>query len=162
MQIDDARLSGQFPGAAAARAPAPLALLARLGTALTPSWLLCLLARLAMAAIFFLSARTKVDGFLHIKDSTYALFMEEYHVPLLPPVIAAHVTTYAETLFSTLLALGLGTRFAASALLVMTAVIEIFIYPDAWPTHLTWAALLLLLLGRGGGAVSLDRALGIP
>jgi putative oxidoreductase len=82
-------------------------------------------------------------------------------VPLLSPGLAAHLATYAEHLFPILLVLGLCTRLSALALLGMTAVIQIFVYPDAWPTHLSWAALLLYLVGRGAGAVSLDRALGI-
>ncbi|MFJ3045361.1 DoxX family protein [Herbaspirillum chlorophenolicum] len=123
--------------------------------------LLALVARVAMAAIFFLSGRTKVSGFLTIKDGTYVLFQEEYRLPLVPPDIAAHLAAYAEHLFPLLLVLGLFTRGAALALLGMTAVIEIFVYPDAWPTHLSWAGLLLLLVARGGGAWSLDRRFGI-
>ncbi len=123
--------------------------------------LLALVARVAIASIFFLSGRTKVSGFLDIKDSTYVLFQEEYHLPLVPPDLAAHMATYAEHFFPLLLILGLFTRGAALALLGMTAVIEIFVYPDAWPTHLSWAALLLLLVARGGGAWSLDRRFGL-
>ena len=82
-------------------------------------------------------------------------------MPVLPPEIAAHLATYAEHLFPILLVLGLFTRFSALALLGMTAVIQIFVYPDAWPTHLSWAGLLLFLIGRGGGVLSLDRAFGI-
>jgi len=123
--------------------------------------LLAMVARGAIAAIFFLSGRTKVSGFLTIKDGTYVLFQDEYHLPLVPPDIAAHLATYAEHLFPLLLVLGLFTRASALALLGMTAVIEIFVYPDAWPTHLGWAGLLLLLVARGGGAWSLDRRFGI-
>ncbi|WP_432241195.1 DoxX family protein [Herbaspirillum robiniae] len=123
--------------------------------------LLALVARLSMAAVFFYSGRTKVSGLLTIKDSTYALFQDEYRLPLVPPDIAAHMAAYAEHLFPLLLVLGLFTRGAALALLGMTAVIEIFVYPDAWPTHLSWAGLLLLLVARGGGAWSLDRRFGI-
>jgi putative oxidoreductase len=123
--------------------------------------ILTLVARLGVAAIFFQSGRTKVDGILHITDGTYSLFESEYHVPLLSPVVAAHAATYAEHLFSILLVLGLFTRLSALAFLGMTAVIEIFVYPDAWPTHLSWAGLLLFLIARGGGRFSLDRALKI-
>jgi len=122
---------------------------------------IALAARIAIAAIFFYSARTKVDGLLTIKDSTFLLFEEEYKVPLLPPEFAAHMATYAEHLFPILLVLGLFTRLSAAALLGMTAVIQIFVYPDAWPTHLTWAVPMLYLIGRGGGAWSIDRPLGI-
>lgn len=123
--------------------------------------LLALVDRIAIAAIFFQSGRTKVGGLLTVTDSTYALFRDEYKVPLLPPQIAAHVAAYAEHLFPILLALGLFTRLSALGLLGMTAVIQLFVYPDAWPTHLSWAALLLYLVARGGGVVSLDRVFGI-
>ena len=123
--------------------------------------LLALVARISVAAIFFLSGRTKVDGLLTVNDSAYTLFREEYHLPLIPPLFAAHMAAYAEHLFPALLLLGLFTRLSAAALLGMTAVIQIFVYPDAWPTHLSWAGLLLLLMARGGGVVSLDRSIGV-
>lgn len=122
---------------------------------------LALVDRTAIAAIFFLSGRTKVDGFLNVNESAYALFREEYKVPVIPPEIAAHVAAYAEHIFPVLLVLGLFTRLSAIALLGMTAVIQIFVYPDAWPTHLSWAGLLLYLAARGAGPVSLDRAFGV-
>lgn len=122
-----------------------------------PDALLLLLARLAVAAVFFLSGRTKVEGWLTITDGTYELFRTEYALPLIPPDIAAHAATYSEHLFPVLLVLGLFTRPAALALLGMTAVIQLFVYPDAWPTHLTWAALLLPLIARGAGRWSLDQ-----
>jgi putative oxidoreductase len=103
-----------------------------------------------------------VTGVLTISPSTYALFADEYRVPLLPPEVSAHIATYAEHLFPLLLVLGLFTRISALALLGMTLVIQTFVYPDAWPTHLSWAAILLFLIGRGGGAISLDRALRLP
>ena len=127
-----------------------------------PEWVIALVMRLGVAGVFFLSGRTKVDGFLHITDSTYALFQSEYKLPLVSPSIAAHLATYAEHLFSVLLVLGLFTRLSAGAFFLMTLVIEIFVYPDAWPTHLSWAALLLYLIARGGGALSMDRLLKIP
>lgn len=123
--------------------------------------LLALAARAAVGAIFFLSGRTKVDGFLTVNDTAYTLFREDYRVPLLPPELAAHLATYAEHLFPILLVIGLFTRVSALALLGMTAVIQIFVYPGAWPTHLSWAALMLYLIGRGAGPVSLDRAFGL-
>ena len=121
--------------------------------------LLLLVARVAIAAIFFLSGRTKVEGLLTITDSTYELFRTEYALPLVSPQIAAHAATYSEHLFPALLVMGLFTRPAAAALLGMTLVIEIFVYPDAWPTHLSWAAILLLVVARGGGKWSIDRTL---
>lgn len=126
---------------------------------LLPPALLLLVARLGIAAVFFLSGRTKVTGFLELKPSTYTLFRSEYALPLIPPEWAAHLATYAEHLFPLLLVLGLLTRPAAAALLGMTLVIEVFVYPDAWPVHLTWAGLLLPLLVYGGGAWSLDRVI---
>jgi putative oxidoreductase len=122
---------------------------------------LALASRFGIAAIFFMSGRTKVTGFLTLTDGAYELFRTDYKLPLIPPEIAAHLAAYAEHLFPVLLVLGLFTRLSALALLGMTLVIEIFVYPDAWPTHLSWAALLLYLAGRGGGTLALDRALGI-
>jgi len=140
---------------------APYSRVAAAADRLIPGDVLLLTARLGAAAIFFLSGRTKVDGLLHIKDSTYSLFETDYKLPLVPPDIAAHAATYSEHLFPILLVLGLFTRVGALALLGMTLVIEIFVYPDAWPTHLSWAAILLPLIARGGGAWSLDRLLGL-
>jgi putative oxidoreductase len=140
----------------------PLALYRRGGEAaarILPRDLLLLVARVGIAAIFFLSGRTKVEGFLTLRDSTYELFRTEYALPLVDPVMAAHVAAYSEHLFPILLVLGLFTRPAALALLGMTLVIEIFVYPEAWPTHLSWAALLLLLIAKGPGDWSFDRIL---
>ena len=125
-----------------------------------PRDLLLLVARAGIAAIFFLSGRTKVEGLLTITDSARDLFATEYVLPLVPPNVAVHAATYAEHLFPILLVLGLFTRGAAAALLGMTLVIEIFVYPDAWPTHLSWTAILLPLIARGPGRWSLDNALG--
>ncbi len=95
-------------------------------------------------------------------DAAKSLFETEYVLPLVRPNIADYAATYSEHLFPILLVFGLLvfgllTRGAAAALPGMTLVIEVFVYPDAWPTHLSWAALLLYLIGRGAGAVSLDR-----
>jgi putative oxidoreductase len=124
---------------------------------LMPNALLLLVARLGIAAVFFQSGRTKVEGLLTIKPSTYQLFASEYALPLIPSHVAAWLATGAEHLFPVWLALGLFTRFSAFALLGMTTVIEVFVYPDAWPTHLSWAGLLLPLVAQGGGEWSLDR-----
>lgn len=134
---------------------------AGLARALLPASALLLVDRLGIAAIFFLSGRTKVEGVLTITPSTYELFRTEYALPLVPPEIAAHAATYSEHFFPILLVLGLCTRGAALALLGMTLVIQTFVYPDAWPTHLSWAGLLLPLIARGGGKLSLDRWLKI-
>lgn len=126
-----------------------------------PEALLLLIARLGAAAVFLASGRTKVSGLLTITDSAYQLFETEYKLPLISPWVAAHLATYSEHFFPLLLVLGLFTRIGALGLLGMTAVIEIFVYPDAWPTHLSWAGLMLPILARGAGAVSLDWVLGI-
>ena len=139
----------------------PFDLMAKAADKILSLDLLALIARLGIASVFFLSGRTKVDGLLHITDSTYSLFETEYKLPLIPPDIAAHAATYSEHLFSILLVLGLFTRLSAAAFLGMTLVIEIFVYPDAWSTHLSWAAILLLLIAKGGGKWSLDRVIGI-
>lgn len=143
--------------AAAAPRRFSLADLPRLAETAIPLPVLSLIARVAIAAVFFLSGRTKVEGLLTITDSTYYLFAEEYRLPLIPSDIAAHLATWSEHLFPVLLVLGLGTRFAALALLGMTAVIEIFVYPLGWPTHLLWAAVLLYVIRFGAGSFSLDR-----
>ena len=128
--------------------------------ALPPSFLL-LVQRLGIAAVFFQSGRTKVEGIFTIPDTTIELFRSEYALPLLPPELAAYLAAGAEHLFPVLLVLGLFTRLSAGALLGMTLVIQIFVYPDAWPTHLSWAGLMLPLIALGGGKYSLDRLLKI-
>jgi putative oxidoreductase len=124
-----------------------------------PYWLIALMARVPIAAVFWNSGRTKVNGWnvFQVNESAVLLFENEFQLPLLNPVFAAHITALAEHVFPVLLVLGFATRYAALALLIMTAVIQIFVYPDAWPTHGTWAACFLLLLARGAGEVSLDH-----
>ena len=141
---------------------APYDLFASAAGKLLPLSLLLLIQRLGIAAVFFMSGRTKVDGLLTVNDTAFELFRTDYALPLVRPEIAAYAATYSEHLFPLLLVLGLFTRFAALALLIMTSIIEIFVYPDAWPTHLSWAGLLLPLIALGGGKVSLDRLLKIP
>ena len=126
---------------------------------LVPDSFLLLVARFAIASVFFLSGRTKVSGLFTIKPETFELFRTEYKLPFLAPDAAAVTATSFEHLFPLLLVLGLFTRVSALALLAMTTVIEIFVYPDAWPTHLTWAGLLLPLATRGGGNWSIDALL---
>lgn len=121
-----------------------------------PLSLILLGARLGIAGIFFKSGLTKVDGDYTVTDLAITLFREEYKVPLLPPEFAAHLGAYTELVMPLFLALGLLTRIAALPLLGMTFVIGIFVYPAAWDTHLTWAALLLLIIARGPGIASLD------
>ncbi len=119
--------------------------------AAVPDNLLLFASRLFPAAIFWQSGQTKVEGFA-LNDSVLFLFEEEYKLPLLPPELAATLATIGEHVFPVLLVLGLGTRFAALALLGMTAVIQVFVYPDAWPTHGVWAIALLWVLAKGPGA----------
>ncbi|HEY7764884.1 MAG TPA: DoxX family protein [Aestuariivirgaceae bacterium] len=121
-----------------------------------PYWLIALAARVFPAAVFWQSGQTKVDGW-RVTDGAVFLFREEYRLPIIDPQIAAHLAAAAEHLFPILLVFGLATRFAALALLVMTLVIQIFVYPGAWPTHGTWAACFLLLIARGPGVLSLDH-----
>ena len=129
---------------------------------LLPMSALLLVQRLGIAAVFFQSGRTKVEGIFTIPQTTIDLFQQEYALPLLSPQLAAYLAAGAEHLFPVLLVLGLFTRLSAAALLGMTLVIQIFVYPDAWPTHLSWAGLMLPLIALGGGRWSLDRLLRIP
>ncbi len=122
-----------------------------------PYSLVALVARLAVASVFWRSGQTKVEGFFHIKDNTFFLFREEYKVPLLPPDFAAYITTIAEHVLPVLLVVGLASRLSALGLIIMTLVIQLFVYPDAWPTHLLWFAPLLLIVARGPGALSLEH-----
>jgi putative oxidoreductase len=124
-----------------------------------PYWLIALIARFAIAGVFWRSGQTKVDGWQiwQPNSDAFTLFQQEYKLPVIDPNIAAYLATWAEHLFPLLLVIGLATRYAALSLLVMTLVIEIFVYPFAWPTHGTWATCFLLLMWRGAGAVSLDH-----
>jgi putative oxidoreductase len=121
-----------------------------------PYGFVALIGRVSIAAVFWRSGQTKLDGW-RVSDSAVELFREEYKVPLLDPTIAAYLATFAEHFFPILLVIGLATRFSALALLVMTLVIEIFVYPDAWPTHGSWAAIFLMLMAQGAGKISLDH-----
>lgn len=123
-----------------------------------PNSAIALVARFALAAVFWRSGQTKVEGF-HLRDTTFDLFRDEYRVPLLPPDVAAYAATAAEHVFPVLLVIGLATRMSALGLFAMTMVIQLFVYPDGWPEHILWVALELLLVARGPGAVSLDQLL---
>jgi|SRR5690242_2104234 putative oxidoreductase len=118
-----------------------------------PYALLALPLRFAVATVFWNSGTTKLDSW----DTTLALFRDEYRVPVIPPEIAAYMSASIELSTPFLLILGLFTRPAALVLLGMTTVIEVFVYPQAWPTHIQWAAMLLVLLCRGAGKLSLDE-----
>ena len=118
-----------------------------------PLWIIQLMARLAVAAVFWRSGMVKIASW----DQTVALFQDEYQVPLLPPEIAAYLGTAMELSCPVLLFFGFAARLGALGLLGMTFVIEVFVYPNNWPEHLTWATLLLIVLTRGAGPVSLAR-----
>lgn len=131
-----------------------------------------LMGRLIIAVIFWRSGQTKIEGFQldpirgeflldwpRLSDSTVFLFQMEYQLPLIAPTVAAVLTAVAEHIFPLLLILGLFTRVSALSLLVMTGVIQIFVYPEAWVTHGLWAAILLMLLAQGAGRLSIDRLL---
>lgn len=135
-----------------------------------PYWPLAMLARFSLAALFWRSGQTKVTGFAvdplaglwqwgwpHLNDAATYLFAEEYHLPFLSPEPAAIISAMAEHVLALMLLLGMGSRIAAAGLLVMTAVIEIFVYPDAYPTHGIWATALLMLIFRGPGWLSIDH-----
>ena len=120
-----------------------------------PYTLLAIPLRLAIATVFWNSGTTKLANWV----TAVALFSDEYKVPVLPPELAAYLAVSIELTTPILLVLGLMTRPAAAILLGMVAFIEIFVYPLAWPTHIQWAAMLLILLCRGAGKLSLDHLL---
>ncbi len=135
-----------------------------------PDALIAIAGRFSNAAIFWKSGQTKVQGLVvdivagdvhlgipRLSDSVVALFAEEYRLPFVRPEIAALMGAFAEHLFPLLILLGLATRFSAIALLLMTLTIQIWVYPDAYPTHGVWAAVLLFLAARGPGSISLDH-----
>jgi putative oxidoreductase len=106
-----------------------------------------------MAAVFWNSGQTKLASWL----TTVALFRDEYHVPILPPELAATLAATVELTCPVLLVLGIATRLATLPMLAMTFVIEVFVYPENWLEHLTWATMLLFILTRGPGVISLDH-----
>jgi len=121
-----------------------------------PHWALAVIARVSVAHVFWQSGQTKVDGFA-LKESTFVLFETLYKVPLMPPVWAAYYSAVAEHVFPVLLILGLASRLSAVMLLGMTAVIQFFVFPDAWPVHIFWLMSLGYIIARGAGALSLDH-----
>ena len=134
--------------------------------------LILLLGRFSIAAVFWKSGQTKIEGLAidvvsgefqlgwpRLAESALFLFENEYRLPLLPPALAALLAALAEHVFPVLLLLGLATRLSALALLGMTLTIQLFVYPDAYPTHGVWATVLLVLIARGAGPYSLDHFL---
>ena len=127
-----------------------------------PEGLMLLFIRVVLAGIFWRSGQTKIaEGtWFTISQNTFFLFQDEYGGVPLPSYLAAVMATVSEHLFPILLVLGLLTRLSALALLGMTMVIQIFVYPDAWwQVHSLWAAMALVLIIRGGGWLSLDALL---
>lgn len=135
-----------------------------------PYSLIAFIARFSIAAVFWKSGQTKLEGFAvdlldgtfqlgvpRLANSTLPLFRSEYRVPLLSPEVAAHLAAFAEFLLPILILAGFATRFSALALLGMTLTIQLFVYPDAYPTHGTWMALLLMLMAKGPGRLSIDQ-----
>ena len=131
-----------------------------------PDDIIALVARIAIGLVFWRSAQTKIDGdtilgqkwqFFNVSDSTFTLFEYEYELPLVPSDIAAYMATYGEFLLGLAIIFGVLTRLSALGLLGMTLVIQIFVYPDAWPTHIMWLVPLLYLIKNGGGKVSVDN-----
>ncbi len=137
---------------------------------LLPEDIIAIIARLAIATVFWRSAQTKINdweflgqhwNFININDSTFMLFNYEYGLPLIDYKVAAYMATFSEFFLSLAILAGLFTRFSALAFLVMTAVIQFYVYPDAWPTHILWAAILFYLIKHGSGRFSVDKLTGI-
>src|SRR5207237_2135609 len=118
-----------------------------------PLSLVQLVARVAVAHVFWTSAQSKLASW----PVTIQLFAMEYRLPLLPPQLAATLGTAAELTGAILILLGLFTRFGALILMGVVAMIQIFVFPENWPDHLLWTSGLLLLLARGAGVISLDH-----
>jgi len=165
MKPDSLALPAPLPGRPTRGAIAAIRVLERI-----PHSLIALLGRCSLAAVFWNSGQTKIEGFAldlaggpvtlgwpRLADSAVVLFRDEYRLPLVPPELAAYGAASAEHLFPVLLLLGLGTRVAALSLLIMTAIIQFLVYPDAWPLHGTWATILLYLAATGPGRLSLDH-----
>ena len=121
-----------------------------------PLGLLQLIFRLSIASVFFKSGHSKILSW----DTTLLLFANEYQVPVLSPQAAAILSASFELGCSALIAVGLLTRLATLPLLGMVFVIQTFVYPENWVEHLTWGAMLIFILTRGPGPISLDGLLG--
>jgi putative oxidoreductase len=109
--------------------------------------------RIGVGSVFLKAGLLKYQSW----DLTVKLFQDEYKVPVLDPAIAARIAMFNELTFSVLLMVGLATRVATLPFLGMLFVIQTFVYPDSWTDTLVWGSILVMLLTRGGGAISLDR-----
>lgn len=149
----------------------PASLIRRVHTVMShlPNTVVAFIARFSIAAVFWKSGQTKIEGLAidivsgtfslglpRLSENAVTLFKEEYRLPLLPPELGAWMAALGEHVFPVLILLGLATRLSALALLGMTLVIQLFVYPDAYPTHGTWAAVLLYLMVHGPGKLSID------
>lgn len=114
--------------------------------------------RIAVGAVFFKSGLLKFNSW----EFAIKLFEDEYKVPILSSWLAAVLAAFNELTFSVLIIVGLATRLATLPLLGMIVVIQTFVYPQAWPEHLLWASILLFLLTRGPGVLSLDQLIEQP
>jgi putative oxidoreductase len=154
-------------------APATLITAGNRAMARIPEDLIAVFGRFSIAAVFWTSGQTKIEGFAvdliegsvqlgwpRLSDSAVALFEHEYRLPLLSAELGAVLAALGEHILPVLLLLGLGTRFAALGLLIMTAVIQFLVYPGAYATHGVWAAVLLYLMAHGPGRLSLDQLIG--
>ncbi|WP_343067124.1 DoxX family protein [Hydrogenophaga aromaticivorans] len=134
-----------------------------------PNTLLAFAARFSIAAVFWKSGQTKIEGLAidivsgeftlgwpRLSDNAVFLFKEEYQLPLLSPEQGATLAALGEHILPLFILLGLATRLSALGLLGMTLVIQLFVYPDAYATHGTWAAVLLYLMAHGPGKLSID------
>jgi putative oxidoreductase len=134
-----------------------------------PYSLIAFVARFSIAATFWKSGQTKIEGFVldivsgdfmlafpHLGASIPSLFRDEYKLPLVDPTLAAGLAAFAEHLFPALILIGFMTRLSSVALIVMTLTIQLLVYPGAYATHGVWAAVLLMLIAKGGGAFSID------
>lgn len=134
-----------------------------------PHSLIAFVARFSIAAVFWKSGQTKIEGLAidfvngdfqfgwpHLADSAVSLFKDEYKLPFFSPELTAPMAAFAEHIFPIMILLGIGTRFSALALLGMTLTIQFLVYPGAYPTHGTWAAVLLYLIAQGPGRFAID------
>jgi putative oxidoreductase len=121
-----------------------------------PYSMIALIARIATFSVFIRSGTQKLSDW----NATLLLFQNEYHTPVLPPAVAAYTATAMELGCSSLILVGLLTRVSTLLLLGMTLTIQLFIYPDAWPTHIQWLAFMIVIVLRGPGDWSLDALIG--
>ena len=138
----------------------------RLVERLAQPWFVQIVLRVALAVPFWKSGTLKWHGFVQLNDTAIVLFTDEFrlHLPGGPypfpaPAVFAFLSACGEVTFPVLLVLGLGTRFAAAGLLLMTCIIELTV-PDGWPIHITWAAMALGIAAWGPGLISIDYLLG--